>query len=303
MGAGGKMGCRLTDNLIKHPQKYKMHFVEISEAGIENLAQRGLQPTPQSVALQNADVVILALPDRLIGKITREIVPTLQPGTMIVSLDPAATYAGVIPLREDLSYFVSHPCHPPLYGDEITEEARRDWFGGVNAKHHIVSALHQGSEADYARGDEIVRDMYAPVMNNYRITVEQMAILEPALVETFSATVITAIKEAYDEAVKLGVPAEAAWAFLSGHVRIEFAIIFGFSGFPFSDGAKLAVQNAYDKILQAGLERADHEPGSPETERRGDYGQPGLEAGQMSARYKYDSVISYRPHAMVGVQQ
>jgi hypothetical protein len=250
MGAGGKMGCRLTDNLIKHPHKYKMHFVEISEAGIENLAQRGRQPTPQSEALQNADVVILALPDRLIGKISREIVPTLQPGSMIVSLDPAATYAGVIPLREDLSYFVSHPCHPPLYGDETTEEARNDWFGGVKAKHHIVSALHQGSEEDYARGDEIVRDMYAPVMNNYRITVEQMAILEPALVETFSATVITAIKEAYDEAVKLGVPAEAAWAFLSGHVRIEFAIIFGFSGFPFSDGAKLAVQNAYDKIFK-----------------------------------------------------
>jgi predicted dehydrogenase len=43
--------------------------------------------------------------------------------------------------------------------------------------------------------------MYAPVMNNYRIAVEQMAILEPALVETFAATCITAIKEAYDIAV------------------------------------------------------------------------------------------------------
>ena len=92
--------------------------------------------------------------------------------------------------------------------------------------------------------------MYAPVMNNYRITVEQMAILEPALVETFAATCISAIKEAYDIAVDMGVPAEAAWEFLSGHARIEFAIIFGFSGFPFSDGAKLAIKNAYEKIFK-----------------------------------------------------
>ncbi|PJF24853.1 MAG: semialdehyde dehydrogenase, partial [Phototrophicales bacterium] len=93
-------------------------------------------------------------------------------------------------------------------------------------------------------------DMYAPVMNNYRITVEQMAILEPALVETFAATCITAIKQAYDRAVEMGVPSEAAWEFLSGHVRIEFAIIFGLTGFPFSDGAKLAIEKAYDKIFK-----------------------------------------------------
>ena len=48
----------------------------------------------------------------------------------------------------------------------------------------------------------------------------------------------------------MGVPAEAAWAFLSGHIRIEFAIIFGLSGFPFSDGAKLAIEKAYDKIFK-----------------------------------------------------
>ncbi|MEM6526998.1 MAG: phosphogluconate dehydrogenase C-terminal domain-containing protein, partial [Chloroflexota bacterium] len=61
---------------------------------------------------------------------------------------------------------------------------------------------------------------------------------------------VTAIKEAYDEAVKMGVPEEAAWEFLSGHVRIEFAIIFGLAGFPFSDGAKLAIDKAYDKIFK-----------------------------------------------------
>lgn len=250
MGAGGKMGQRITDNLMRLTDRYQMRYVEVSEAGIANLARRGLTPTPQNAALSDADAVILALPDKLIGRITRDIIPLLKPGAMVVSLDPAAAYAGVIPLRDDLTYYVSHPCHPPLFNDEVTEEARADWFGGVAAKHHIVSALHRGPETDWAKGDQLARDMYAPVMNNYRITVEQMAILEPALAETFTATCVTAIKQAYDRAVEMGVPAEAAWEFLSGHARIEFAIIFGFSGFPFSDGAKLAVEKAYDKIFK-----------------------------------------------------
>jgi D-apionate oxidoisomerase len=248
LGAGGKMGCRITDN-IKDKSEYEVYYVEISEAGKANLAQRGLTSTDQDQALALAEVVILALPDRLIGGITQEIVPRLNSGAMIISLDPAAAYAGVIPIRDDLTCFVTHPCHPPLFNDETSEEARTDWFGGVKAKQHIVCALHYGPEEDYAIGEKIARDIYAPVMKSFRITVEQMAILEPALVETFSATVITALKEAYDEAVKLGVPSEAAWEFLSGHVRIEFAIIFGIAGFPFSDGAKLAVQKAYDKIF------------------------------------------------------
>lgn len=249
MGAGGKMGCRITDNMKDLPD-YEMVYVEVSETGVANLTQRGISVTPQAEALADSDAVILALPDRIIGKVTHDMIPQLKSGAMVVSLDPAAAYAEVIPIRDDLTYFVSHPCHPPLFNDEVTEEARTDWFGGVKAKHHIVSALHRGPESDWAKGDQIARDMYKPVMNNYRITVEQMAILEPALAETFTATLITAIKQAYDEAVKMGVPAEAAWEFLSGHVRIEFAIIFGISGFPFSDGAKLAVEKAYDKIFK-----------------------------------------------------
>lgn len=249
MGAGGKMGCRITDN-VKDMPEYTMRYVEVSQGGIDNLAQRGLSPTPQADALAEADVVILALPDRLIGQITHEIVPQLKPGAMVIGLDPAAAYAGVMPVRDDLTYFVTHPCHPPLFHDETTPEARTDWFGGIHARQHIVCALHHGPEEDYATGEQIARAIYAPVMNSYRITVEQMAILEPALVETFSATVITAIKEALDEAVKLGVPEEAAREFLFGHIRIELAIVFGIAGFPFSDGAQLAIKQAYDRIFR-----------------------------------------------------
>jgi hypothetical protein len=249
MGAGGKMGCRITDN-IKDLPDYDVSYIEVGEQGQRNLAERGVSVTPQEEALSNAEAVILALPDALIGPITEKIVPTLNPGTMLIGLDPAAAYAEVMPIRDDLTYFVAHPCHPPIFNDETTDEGRTDWFGGVHAKHHIVCALHRGPDEDYAKGEQISRHMYAPVMNAYRITVEQMAILEPALVETFAATVVTAVKEAMDEAVKMGVPEEVAWEFLSGHLRIEIAIIFGKAGFPFSDGAKMAVEQAYDKIFK-----------------------------------------------------
>ena len=249
MGAGGKMGCRITDN-VKDLSEYEMLYIEVSQQGVANLAERGLTPTPQADALASAEMVILALPDKLIGKITHDIIPTLKSGTIVIGLDPAAAYAEVMPVRDDLTYFVAHPCHPPMFNDEITEETRTDWFGGVHAKQHIVCALYHGQEADYDRAEAVAKAMYAPVMNSYRVTVEQMAILEPALVETFAATVITAIKEALDIAVKMGVPEEAAREFLFGHIRIELAIIFGFAGFPFSDGAKLAINQAYEKIFK-----------------------------------------------------
>src|SRR5437773_205283 len=92
-GAGGKMGCRLTDNLMTRPE-YRMRYVEVSEAGVANLAARNLTPTPQADALIEADVVILALPDRILGRVAQEIVPQVKPGAIIMTLDPAAAHAG-----------------------------------------------------------------------------------------------------------------------------------------------------------------------------------------------------------------
>lgn len=250
MGAGGKMGCRITDN-IKGMAEYEVRYVEVSDAGKARLAERGLRVTPEDDAVADADVVILAVPDVLIGKIAQGIVPKVKAGAMVMTLDPAAAYAGELPEREDIIYFLAHPCHPPLFNDETTEAGRTDWFGGIHAKQHIVCALHSGPEEAYARGEAIARAMYAPVLNAHRITTEQMALLEPALVETLSATCIAVIKEGMDEIVRMGVPEEAAWDFLSGHMRIEVAIIFGMAGFPFSDGAKLAIAKAKDRIFRS----------------------------------------------------
>ena len=93
--------------------------------------------------------------------------------------------------------------------------------------------------------------MYAPILRSHRITVEQMAILEPGLVETLTATCLTVIREALDEAVSMGVPEGAARDFLYGHLRTISAIVFDEAGFPLSDGALLAVEQAKGQIFQA----------------------------------------------------
>ena len=200
--------------------------------------------------MADAEVVILALPDVLIGRISGEIIPRMKPGAMVLGLDPAAAHAGVLPVREELTYFVTHPCHPPLFNDETDPKARTDWFGASLARQDIVCALYRGPEAEYQKGEDLARVLFAPVRDSYRITVEQMAILEPALVETFTLTLVDAMKQGLDEAVKMGVPPEAAMAFLMGHLRIEFAIVFGLAGFPVSDGAKLAMEKARDRIFR-----------------------------------------------------
>jgi hypothetical protein len=71
-----------------------------------------------------------------------------------------------------------------------------------------------------------------------------MAILEPALSETVAATCLTVVREALDEAIARGVPAEAARDFLLGHLNVELAILFDVIPWEMSDGAKEAVADA-----------------------------------------------------------
>ncbi|HVK07140.1 MAG TPA: phosphogluconate dehydrogenase C-terminal domain-containing protein [Armatimonadaceae bacterium] len=253
-GAGGKMGCRLTDNLNGHPD-FDMRYVEVGAAGVANLAERGLRPTPEANAVAEADVIILALPDRVLGRVAHEVVPRVKSGAMVMTLDPAAPHAGELPERSDVAYFVTHPCHPPVFNYDATPEERRDFFGGVKAPQAIVCALMQGTDADYDLGEKIAVAMYAPVTRAHRITVEQMAILEPAMAETVAACCITVIREAMDEAIRRGVPEDAARDFLYGHVNIPLAIVFGEIASPFSDGAKLIIEHGKRYLLKPDWKR------------------------------------------------
>ncbi|HIG53306.1 MAG TPA: semialdehyde dehydrogenase [Candidatus Handelsmanbacteria bacterium] len=247
-GAAGSMGTR-SSNALKNDSIYHVLYVEAGEKAMARLRERGVEPTEQSVALKQAEVIVLAVPDALIATVAAEIVPEMQSGAMLIGLDPAAPHAGRLPGRQDVSYFFSHPSHPPIFNDETEAEARRDFFGGV-AKQSIVSALLQGPEEDYTKGEAIASKLFGPILRSHRISIEQMAILEPALSETVTATCLTVIREALDEAVKRGVPAEAARDFLLGHLNVELAILFDEIDWELSDGAKEAVADAMPVIFQ-----------------------------------------------------
>jgi hypothetical protein len=248
-GAGGKMGMRLAHNLRR--SSYETSYHEVSPAGISRMSDAGLALSRTEESVPDADVVIFAVPDVALAKVTSEYVPQMKRGAMVMILDPAAPLAGKIHARTDLSYFITHPAHPSIFYWGPTAEEQKDHFGGVAAKQAIVCALMQGPEADYALGEALASTFYGPVCKAHRITVEQMGLLEPALVEVLSATCIYVIRQGLDEIIKRGVPADAARDFLLGHLRIQLAVLFDeLPGAVFSDAANKALQRGLKEFIK-----------------------------------------------------
>ena len=254
IGAGGKMGCRLTDNFIK-TSAYEVSYLEVSAQGIENLKKRGVSVMLQETVIPQADAVILAVPDVTIGKISDELIPLMKSGALVMTLDPAAPLDGVIHHRDELGYVIAHPCHPSVFNWEPTENAFRDFYGGVTAKQSIVVALMHGTEAHYLLGEKISQDMYAPIHHTHRITLEQMAILEPAMVETLAQTCMEVVKEGYDRIISLGVPEAAARDFVLGHLRIQIAVLFKEVNGTFSDAAYKISKRAKPILFREGWQK------------------------------------------------
>lgn len=248
-GAAGKMGTRIVDKLCGQSE-FQMLYVEAGEAGRARLTARGLAATEGSAAAQKADVAILAVPDVVLGRVANSVVPEMRGSAMLICLDPAAPFSGDLPQRPDLAYFVTHPCHPPVIAEDDDPAARHDFFGGVAAQ-NVVCALMQGAEKDYVLGERIVRAMFAPVNRVHRISVEQMAILEPAMAETVVLTCMAVMRESLDEAVRRGVPEQAARDFMLGHIKVNLGILFDYIDAEVSDGAKLAMKRGMEQIFQA----------------------------------------------------
>ena len=239
-GAGGKMGARLSRNLLR--SDFAVRHVEPSEAARFKLQEElGIECVDQNDAVDGASVIVLAVPDTHVGSIAHALAPSLPAGTMVMALDAAAPFAGHLPDREDLTYFVTHPCHPPIFNDEVEPAARDDRFGGLYAKQSIVNALMQGPDEHYALGESIAKVIWAPILRSHRVTVDQMALLEPGLSETVVASLLDVMREAMDEVVARGVPEEAARDFLLGHMNILGAVIFKHVPGAFSDACNKAI--------------------------------------------------------------
>jgi hypothetical protein len=248
-GAGGKMGVRLSKNLMG--SAYRVHHVEPGPAGRQRLKDElGIECTDADTAIAHADVVILAVPDTLIGKLAHELSPRLKPGTMVMTLDAAAPFAGHLPARDDLVYFVAHPCHPTIFSPEVHTPGAVDYFGGGTAPQSITSALMQGPDSAFDLGEAIAKTIYQPILRSYRLTVDQMALLEPGLSETVCATLLDVMREGMDEVVARGVPPECARDFLLGHMTILSAVIFKQIPGAFSDACNKAITFGKPRLMR-----------------------------------------------------
>ena len=253
VGAGGKMGCRITNNVRN--SHWRVHYLETQAVGLQRLRDCGVSCSDASEALPAADVAIFAIPDVAMETVTREMVPRLKPGALVMLLDPAAPLDGKVAHRDDLGYFIAHPCHPSVFNWEPTEQGFRDFYGGISAKQAAVCALMRGDERYYELGVEVTKLIYKPVMRIHRVTVEQMAILEPALVETLAQTCMEIVKEGYDRVVAKGIPADCARDFVLGHLRIQIAVLFGEVNGTFSDAAYKISKRAKPVLFKEGWQK------------------------------------------------
>ncbi len=103
VGAGGKMGIRLTRNL--KDSAYKMAYIEKHEPAREKLMEMGVLVSAEDEEIPDSDIVILAVPDNILGKVSNQIIPKMKSAAMVYTLDPACTLAGQLCHRDDLSYF------------------------------------------------------------------------------------------------------------------------------------------------------------------------------------------------------
>ena len=251
MGAGGKMGTRTSINLAKAPDEFELYLVENSPKGIESIRERGKDVSNPDEIIPKSDIVVFAVPDSLIYKLSQETVKKLKPGAGFIILDPAAAVMKEVALRDDCTFGVVHPCHPSYFIDQTTYEARHDYFGAIDATQDIVVSKIQGDDKVFALCRKVMEQMFTPIRNSYVMTAREIAFLEPTLVETLGATCLYAMAETVNEAVKRGIQKEAAVSFLTGHIYCLTANFLGLMGnTQVSDACKVAIKLGNKLVLR-----------------------------------------------------
>ncbi|MGO2846825.1 MAG: phosphogluconate dehydrogenase C-terminal domain-containing protein [Microbacterium gubbeenense] len=248
IGAGGKMGMRVSNNLVR--TDHDVRYVENSPAGQESTRGAGRTLTESSVAVADADIVVLAVPDLALAAVTAELVPQMKAGSVCLTLDPAAAYAGLLTTRDDVIQAVAHPCHPSIFLQRETPEQWADTFGGIAAPQDAIAAVESDDPAKKTLVEETVRAIYAPVIDVHFVTIKQLAQLEPTLVETVACMIGELLNEALDEAIHtMGVPEAAARSIMYGHTQVALAN--GLRGDnPFSDACLIAMKYGRESIIK-----------------------------------------------------
>jgi hypothetical protein len=251
IGAGGKMGTRTSNNLKNAEQEIELWLCETSQKGIESVEARGLSVSLAEDVVPKSDIVVLAVPDTLIQKVSEDIVKMMAPGSALIILDPAAAVAHELTLRDDCTFAIAHPCHPSYFLDQDTYEARHDYFGGMGAKQDIVVGMIQGTDKRFSQCRRVSELMFSPVETSFVMGIRDIAFLEPTLVELLGATCLHAMAETVDMAEKRGIDRNAAISFLTGHVYNLTANFLGLLGkTPVSDACMVAIDLGNRLVLR-----------------------------------------------------
>lgn len=247
VGASGKMGTRVSNNL--NLTDAPVFYVESSEAGRERLAALGREATDLETAAARADVVVLAVPDVVLGTVSEQVVPLMKEGGVLLTLDPAAAYAGLLAEREGVHQACAHPAHPSVFLERTTPEEWADTFGGVAAPQEVVAAYEGEDEAVRERLSQVIRAIYAPVIDVHWVSVKQLAQLEPTLVETTGCMIGQFLKDSMDHAIhEVGIPEKAVQALFYGHIYIALTNALRGSN-PFSDACLRAMDYGREHII------------------------------------------------------
>jgi hypothetical protein len=248
IGAGGKMGMRVSNNLVK--TKHQVSYVENSPAGQTRVTDAGRTLSNAETAVADADIVVYAVPDLALKAVTESLVPKMKSGAIALTLDPAAAYAGLLATREDVIQAVTHPCHPSVFLERTTPEEYADTFGGIAAPQDAIAAIESDDPAKREIVEATVRVIFAPVIDVHWVSVKQLAQLEPTLVETIACMIGALLKESLHEAVHtMGVPEPAARAILLGHTQVALANTLRGDN-PFSDACMIAMDYGRKTIIR-----------------------------------------------------
>lgn len=248
IGAGGKMGMRVSNNLVK--TAHNVLYAENSPAGQERVTATGRSLTDSTTAVADADIVIFAVPDLALKAVTADLVPQMKSGAIALTLDPAAAYAGLLTRRDDVINAVTHPCHPSVFLQRTTPEEYADTFGGIAAPQDAIAAIESDDPVKKQIVEDTVRIIFAPVIDVHWVTVKQLAQLEPTLVETIACMIGDLLKESLHEAVHtMGIPEPAARSILLGHTQVALANTLRGDN-PFSDACKIAMDYGRESIIR-----------------------------------------------------
>src|SRR5699024_4099809 len=116
----------------------------------------------------------------------------------------------------------AHPAHPSVFLERTSKEEWADTFGGIAAPQEVVAAYERDDEQSKDMTAQVIRAIYAPVIDVHWVTVKQLAQLEPTLVETTGCMIGQFLNDSMDHAIDdVGIPETAVKALFYGHILIS----------------------------------------------------------------------------------